>query len=72
MTQGKKNEQNFYVHEMLSSFRNEAIPISYKERHTTTVVKKKFKAKQVFRAWIQDTPESLMKAMNYDLKYIDI
>ena len=57
---------------MLSSFRNEPIPIAYKERHTTTVVTKKYKAKQVFRGWISDTPESLQKAMSYDLKYIDI
>lgn len=72
LVQGAKNEQTFYVHDMLSTFRNEPIPIAYKERHTTTVIKKKYTAKPVFRQWIADTPESLQKAMSYDLKYIDI
>lgn len=52
MRQGKKSTQNFYAHEMLATLRSDALPVAYKERHTTTVHRKMFKPKPVFSSWI--------------------
>jgi hypothetical protein len=51
MRKGAKNDKNFYVHEMLATFRNDSIPTAFKARHTTQVTKKLFKPKPVFKSW---------------------
>lgn len=70
MIKGDKKEQEFYVHDMLAGFRDEPIPVSFKERHTTQVSKKMFKPRKVFKDWQEDSPEVIRRALEYDTKYI--
>ena len=71
MTLGKRNDQRFYVHEMLAGLRNDPIPWAYKEKHTKTVKKDMFKPKPVFAQWKQDDPEILRKSYQHDVNLID-
>ena len=41
-------------------------------RHTKVVTTKLYKAKHVFQGWIADTYESLRRALEYDMKFVDI
>lgn len=57
---------------MLAGFRDESIPVSYKERHTTMVTKKMFKPRKVFKDWHEDNPEVIRRAIEYDSKFIKL
>ena len=57
---------------MLTNFRGDAIPTAFKERHCSKVTRRMFKAKPVFEGWPADTPESLRRAMDHDMRFIPV
>ena len=72
MIKGKKSNENFYVHDVLATFRDESLPVAYKQRHTTQVTRQMFKARDVFKDWQEDTAVIIKRTIEYDMKYMRI
>jgi len=64
-----KSKQNFFVHDLLSTFRDEAIPFYYNPRHMTKITKDQYRERPIFNSFIADNPDVVSRILLHDSKY---
>ena len=61
-----EKKRTFYVHDMLSTLREEGIPFYHNPRHVQTITKDRYQTRPVFDSWTRDTTEVISQMLGHD------